>query len=251
MNLLSVAILSIVEGITEFLPISSTGHLILTTKLLGLPTTEFSKTFDIAIQLGAILAVVVLYFNKIMSNKSLIKNMLIGFTPTALVGFFLYPYIKGYLLGNTTVTLFSLFFGGIVLIFIDGAFKTKKTKNLNMWDYVLIGFFQSLSVVPGVSRAAATIIGGRVMGLDNIKATEFSFLLAIPTMFAATGYDLYKSASAFNSGDFVSLGVGFVLSFVFALATVSFLINFVKRHDFKVFGYYRIALALLFWLLVH
>jgi len=246
MEILHVVILSVVEGITEFLPVSSTGHLILTSKLLGIATTEFLKTFEIAIQLGAIMAVVVLYFKRFL-DLELDKKVLAAFLPTALVGFLLYPFIKGFLLGSSAVTLVSLFIGGLVLIFFKSEGKGLK---IGFKEAILIGAFQSLSVIPGVSRAAATIIGGLIVGLDRKKATEFSFLLAVPTMIAATGYDLYKSASLFSSTDFGFLAIGFALSFVFAAISVKFLISYVANHDFRLFGVYRIVLALLFWLLV-
>ncbi len=254
MNLFHVVILSVVEGLTEFLPISSTGHLILTSKLLSIPTTEFLKTFEIVIQLGAIMAVVFLYFRKLVSNIKLINKLIVAFLPTALVGFLLYPFIKGFLLGSTFTTLVSLFLGGLILIFIDKLIPNVENKkmdleNLSYKNAFLIGVFQSISVVPGVSRAAATIIGGLFGGLKRSEAVEFSFLLAVPTMFAASGYDLYKSAHLFNSQDFTYLTIGFVLSFLFAVIAIKFLVNFVKKNDFKVFGVYRIVLALLFWLL--
>ena len=247
MSFLHVLVLSIVEGLTEFLPISSTGHLILTSKLLGIGTTEFTKTFEIAIQLGAIMAVVVLYFRK-LTDFNLLKKLAVAFIPTAVVGFALYPFIKGFLLGSSTVTLWALLLGGIVLILFrkDNA----KTKEIGIRDALVIGAFQSISVIPGVSRAAATIIGGLVSGLDRKAATEFSFLLAVPTMFAATGYDLYKSVGILNSQNLPILALGFVFSFVFAVIAVKFLINYVKSHDFTIFGIYRIALAALFWLFV-
>jgi len=246
MNLLQVTILSIIEGLTEFLPISSTGHLILVSKILNLESSNFLKTFQIVIQSGAILAVVVLYFNKLVRNVNLIKKLIVAFIPAAIVGFMLYPFIKGFLLGSSSVTLWSLFLGGIILIFYKKENHDKK--DISYKDAFVIGVFQSLSVIPGVSRAAATIIGGLTTGLSRVQAVEFSFLLAIPTMFAVTGYDLYKSASLFSSQNYITLGVGFVLSFIFALIAVKFLINFIKKNDFTFFGVYRIILALLFWL---
>lgn len=252
MDWLHVTILSVIEGLTEFLPISSTGHLILASKVLGISETNFVKTFEVAIQSGAILAVVVLYFERLIRNMNLIKKLIVAFIPTAIVGFALYPFIKGFLLGSSSVTLWALSLGGIILIFIED-FIPKKVKIDNLEDLsygksFLIGVFQSISVIPGVSRAAATIIGGLFSGLNRSQAVEFSFLLAIPTMFAATGYDLYKSADLFDSQNFLTLGVGTVLSFIFAIVAVKFLINFVKRNDFKSFGVYRILLALAFWL---
>ena len=248
MNFLHVLVLSIVEGITEFLPVSSTGHLILTSKILGIETTDFLKTFEIAIQLGAIMAVVVLYFKRFLTDFDLYKKLLIAFIPTAIVGFVLYPFIKGFLLGSFSITLISLFLGGLILVFFNK--ENVKGKEIGFKEAFLIGAFQSVSVIPGVSRAAATIIGGLLVGLNRRKATEFSFLLAVPTMLAATGYDIYKSSSILNSQNLPSLAMGFALSFVFALLAVKLLIGYVEKHDFKVFGVYRIALSILYWVFV-
>jgi undecaprenyl-diphosphatase len=255
MSLLHVFILSIIEGVTEFLPISSTGHLILASKLLGIMETDFVKTFEIVIQLGAILAVVVLYFKKFISSFNLIKKLIVAFIPTAIVGFTLYPLIKGVLLGSSAITLNALFWGGIALIGIEWFLKRKKieAKSENQISYkqsLVIGAFQSLSVIPGVSRAAATIIGGLLTGLNRETATEFSFLLAVPTMIAASALDIYKSRQILMSGDLFSILIGTFFSFVFAMIAVKFLIGYVKKHDFTAFGVYRIVLAILFWVFV-
>ncbi len=255
MNLIHVIILSLTEGLTEFLPISSTGHMILVSKLLGLTETNFVKTFEIVIQLGAIMAIVVLYFKKFISSVNLLKKLFVAFLPTAVVGFTLYPFIKTFLLGSSAVTLNALFIGGIALIAIEWFLKRKKTeaKNPSEITYkqaLIVGTFQSFSVVPGVSRAAATIMGGLLTGLDRETATEFSFLLAVPTMFAATLLDIYKSRHMIAAGGSLSLFAGTVLSFLFAIIAVKFLIGYVKKHDFTAFGVYRIILAILFWIFV-
>ena len=230
----------------------------LVSKLLNINSTDFSKTFDIVIQLGAILAVVVLYFKKFF-DMELIKKLIIAFIPTGIVGVFLYPFIKNYLLGNSAVTLNALFWGGIALILIEFMFSKKKNKEgENNIDYTkisykkafAIGSFQCLSMIPGVSRAAATIIGGVTCGLNRSTATEFSFLLAVPTMIMASGYDLYKSRELISQGGFLTLAVGTILSFVFAMLAIKFLIGFFKKHDFKIFGVYRIILAVLFWIFI-
>jgi undecaprenyl-diphosphatase len=255
MSLLHVLILSIIEGVTEFLPISSTGHLILASKLLGIMETDFVKTFEIVIQLGAILAVVVLYFKKFISSFNLIRKLIVAFIPTAIVGFTLYPLIKEVLLGSSVITLNALFWGGIALIGIEWFLKRKKAEvktksEISYKQSLVIGTFQSLSVIPGVSRAAATIIGGLLTGLNRETATEFSFLLAVPTMIAASALDIYKSRQILMSGDLLSLLIGTFSSFVFAMLAVKFLIGYVKKHNFTVFGIYRIILALLFWISV-
>ena len=255
MTIFHAFVLSLIEGITEFLPISSTGHLILTSHLLGIFESNYVKTFEIVIQLGAILAVAVLYFKKFLSSFTLIKKLFVAFIPTAIVGFTLYPLIKDVLLGSSAITLNALFWGGVALIGVEWFLKRKKTKadktsEVSYRQALIIGTFQSLSVIPGVSRAAATIIGGLLTGLDRETATEFSFLLAVPTMFAATGYDLYKSRDFIAQGGTLALVVGTSLSFVFAVLAVKFLINYVKKHDFTAFGVYRIVLAALFWIFV-
>lgn len=256
MNFIHVLILSALEGLTEFLPISSTGHLILASKLLNIQTTNFTKTFEIVIQLGAILAIVVLYFKKFVTNLGLVKKLIVAFIPTAIVGFFLYPFIKNVLLGSSAITLNALFWGGVVIILVELLLKRKKVnqvtnnKEPSYRQALIIGTFQSLSVVPGVSRAAATIIGGLLTGLNRETATEFSFLLAVPTMFAATALDVYKSREMIVQGGVFTLFTGTVLAFFFAILAVTFLVNYVKKHDFTVFGIYRIALSILFWVFV-
>ncbi len=255
MSFIHVFILSAIEGFTEFLPISSTGHLILASTIMGINETDFVKTFEIVIQLGAILAIVVLYFKKYLSSWDLIKKLFTAFIPTAVVGFILYPFIKQVLLGSSAITLNALFWGGIALIGVEWFLKRKKkpAKNPTEITYnqaLIIGTFQSISIIPGVSRAAATIVGGLLTGLDRKTATEFSFLLAVPTMIAATALDIYKSRDMITQGGVLTLFAGSVLSFFFAIIAVKFLVNYVKKHDFTSFGVYRIALSILFWIFV-
>lgn len=260
MNLIQTLLLSIVEGITEFLPISSTGHLILTSHLLGIEQTEFVKSFEIIIQLGAILAVVVIYFKKLVPNKDWdlyeiqlrYKKILIAFLPTIIFGAFFYKYIKLYLIGNTTIVIWSLLIGGIVMLLFERFHKVSpKPFTLNPSAYLLIGLFQVLSMIPGVSRAFATIFGGMVVGMKKEEATEFSFFLAIPTMFAASALDLIKTdVSIWSTSDIKFLVLGFLFSFVTAYIVIKWLIKFVQNHNFNIFGWYRIALALIFIFLV-
>jgi undecaprenyl-diphosphatase len=255
MNMLDVLIFGIVEGITEFLPISSTGHLILTAKLLQISQTEFIKSFEIAIQLGAILAVVVLYWSKLIRDKEIWKRLLVAFIPAAFIGGGLYKIIKRYLLGNNEVVLWSLFIGGLFLIIFELFYREKEDavgelSSISYPQALAIGLFQSVAMIPGVSRAAATIIGGLVVGLKRKTIVEFSFLLAIPTMLAATALDLFKSAQVFKPEQFLSLGVGLAISFLVAIMAIKFLLNFIKHHSFLLFGVYRIAIALVFWLIV-
>lgn len=256
MTLAHTFILSLVEGITEFLPISSTGHLILASKLLNLPQTEFVKSFEIAIQLGAIMAVAVLYYRKLIENKKLYPRILAAFLPSAIIGFILYKFIKQYLIGDSRIVLVSLFIGGILLIILEKILaKTKIRKNLTIEELgvkpcLMIGLAQTVSMIPGVSRAAATIIGGMSVGLSRQSAVEFSFLLAVPTMAAAAGLDLIKSYQYFSTQDIGILIIGFILSFISARMAVAWLIKFMKNHSLAAFGVYRIILAVAFWIFI-
>lgn len=251
MTYLQAFILSLVEGITEFLPVSSTGHLILASHLLGLAQTEFLKSFEIIIQLGAILAVVVLYWRTLLSSRRLLLRVLIAFIPTGLIGFFAYPLVKGFLLGNLQIVIVSLALGGILMLALEDFFsqrkRQKKIKDLSLVQVFLIGVAQSLALVPGVSRAMVTIFAGLGVGLNRKSATEFSFLLAIPTMMGATGLDLVKVGFSFTRQEYLVLLVGFWGAFLAALLTVKALIGFVKKHSFRLFAFYRIILAFVFW----
>ncbi len=256
MDLVNAILLSIVEGVTEFLPVSSTGHLILASRLIPVPQTEFVKSFEIIIQLGAILAVVVLYWRSLLINFEIGKRVFVAFVPTAIVGLALYKVIKTFLLGNTSVTLWSLLIGGIILIVLELLYKEKEhhlaqVEKLPLKKAFLIGLAQSLSVIPGVSRAAATIMGGLFLGLKRESAVQFSFLLAVPTMLAATLLDIVKMDFAFTADETTALVVGLVGSFVVALITVKFFLKYIQNHTFIGFGIYRIVVALLFWLFVH
>lgn len=249
MNLIQTLLLSVIEGITEFLPISSTGHMILASKLLNIPQTEFVKSFEIIIQLGAILAIVVIYFKKLVLslNWNLYKKILIAFLPSAVFGLFLYKYIKLYLIGNTTVVVWSLLIGGVIMLLFERFYKPVH-RSLFTVHYLVVGLFQVLSMIPGVSRAFATIFGGMVVGMKKEEATEFSFLLAIPTMAAASGLDLIKTdLSVWTNSNITTLLIGFLVSFVTAYIVVKWLIKFVQNHNFNIFGWYRIILALLFF----
>jgi undecaprenyl-diphosphatase len=253
MNIVQVLILSVVEGFTEFLPVSSTGHLILASKLLGISPTDFTKSFEIVIQMGAICSVIVLYVKYVLENPKIIPKILVSFIPTSIIGLILYSFIKKVLLEDVNVTLITLFVGGIVIILLEKIHKPKDTdiKSVDSLSYpkaFLIGVIQSLSVVPGVSRAAATIFGGLFLGLDRKTAVEYSFLLAVPTMTAATALDLYKSAGSFNQSDFGILAIGFAASFVVAILAIKLLLNLVKKNSFIGFGIYRIVITIIFFL---
>jgi undecaprenyl-diphosphatase len=252
MDFLHVFLLALVEGLTEFIPVSSTGHMILAASLFGIPESEFLKTFEIAIQLGAIMAVVVLYWKRFFQGLDLYVKLAIAFIPTGIVGLLAYKTIKT-LLFNPTVVAVSLIAGGIVLILVDKwvekrASKWETTESVSYKNAFFIGLIQCVSMIPGVSRAAATILGGVVNGFDKKQATEFSFLLAVPTMAAATGYDLLKNARAFTSGELQALGLGLVLAFVSALLAIRVFIRLVEKFGFAGFGWYRIVVGVLFLL---
>lgn len=252
-NLLLIAlILGIVEGVTEFLPISSTGHLIIAGQLLGF-TGEKAKVFIIAIQFAAILAVVYEYRVRLghtvttltsdPASQRLAVNLMAGFMPAAVLGFLFYDQIKGYLF-NPIVVASALVIGGVLILWAERRTHVVRTETLDDLTWrraLLIGFAQALAMIPGTSRSAATIIGGLFLGLSRKTAAEFSFFLAIPTMFAATVYDLYRNWALFDMGDVPLFLVGGVASFVSALIAVRTLIKFLSRHSFAVFAWYRIA----------
>jgi undecaprenyl-diphosphatase len=254
MDFFQAFILSVVEGITEFLPISSTGHLILTSQLLGIPQSDFVKTFEIVIQSGAIAAVVFLYWRKLLVDRETLKRVIVAFIPTGILGLVLYKFVKDILLGNSLITVISLFWGGIAIILMENYFKNHprqaKLEKLSYPQVLTIGLFQSLSMIPGVSRSAATIIGSMFLGMGREAAVEFSFLLAIPTMGAATGLDLIKNLDLLTSANLSILFFGFIVSFIVALLVVKWFIKFVQRSNLIVFGAYRIFVALAFLLLV-
>lgn len=251
MDILSSFILGVIEGITEFLPISSTGHLILASKLLHLEQNSFLKSFEIIIQLGAILSVVVIYWKSFL-KISILKKLFVAFLPTGIIGLALYKFIKTYLIGSETVVLWALALGGIVLIVFELMHKEREDAAASIDEITykqsfFIGLFQALAIIPGTSRSASTIVGGLLLGLKRTIIVEFSFLLAVPTMLAASGLDLVKNASDFSLSQFGSLAVGFVTSFVVAYFSVKFLLGYVRRHNFIPFGIYRIMLAVVFW----
>jgi undecaprenyl-diphosphatase len=254
MDLFSALLLGIVEGITEFLPISSTGHLILASDLLGIVQDDFFKSFEVIIQLGAILSVVALYWKSFL-NIEVLKRLLIAFIPTGILGLAFYKFVKANLLDNEQVVLWALLIGGVCIIVFELLYKEPKESETPVASFslkhsFLIGLFQAIAIVPGTSRSAATIIGGLLLGLPRVSVVEFSFLLAVPTMLAASGLDIAQSASSFSLDQFWILATGFIVSFVVALFSIKFLLKFVRKHTFIPFGIYRILLALLFWMVI-
>ena len=242
MTFLEVFILAFIEGLTEFIPVSSTGHLILTSAALNIPNSDFIKAFNVIIQFGAILAVVYVYWKKLKWDYEFYKNVTLAFIPTAILGF-LFKNKVDELMESTAVVAYALIVGGLVLIWIDSLFKNRPNKELNSKSSLLIGVFQSIAMIPGVSRSAATIIGGQVFGLTREKAAEFSFILAIPTLGAATVYKLWKIRDIIESQHLMNLSLGVFLSFIFSVLAIKFFISFVTKYGFKLFGYYRIVLG--------
>lgn len=250
MTIIHAALLGIVEGLTEFLPVSSTGHLVIASHFLGIPETEFLKSFEIVIQLGAILAVVALYFRRILSSRDLWKRVIAGFVPTAVIGYVLYKFVKTFLIGNIAVVAWSLIIGGIVLVAFERWYGKRKRhgkrlEDLNYREAILIGCAQAVAVVPGVSRSAATIVGGLAQDISREAIVEFSFLLAVPVIAAAAFLDLVKTPVRFAGSEWGMLAVGTVVSFLVAVFAIKYFLDYVKTNTFERFGYYRIALGII------
>lgn len=252
MNIFDVVILSIIEGITEFLPISSTGHLILASSLLGIEQDSFLKSFQVIIQLGAILAVLALFWRKFLDYKLLLK-LAVAFVPTGICGLFLYTFIKSLFHPHTVV--YMLIIGGILFIILELFLKNNPSKvnSLESISYkkaFYIGCFQALAMIPGTSRSGSTIFGGLLLKLNRKIATEFSFLLAVPTMFVASGYDIYKNMDSFTMQNFYFILFGLFLTFIFAVFAIKVLLKFISNFSYISFGVYRIIVGLLFYFIV-
>lgn len=255
MDFFQAIILSVVEGISEFLPISSTGHLILASSIMKVSQTNFVKDFEIIIQLGAILAIVFIYWNSLYKSVEVWKKVITAFIPTGIIGFLLFKFIKSFLLGNLYVTLISLLVGGILLIILELIYKEKehhagKIEDISYLNAFLIGVCQSIAVIPGVSRSAATIVGALFLGTKRKAAVEFSFLLAVPTMLAASALDIVKSNFSYSLNEWSIMLTGFIGSFIVAYIVVKWFLKFVQTHTFIPFGIYRIAAAIVFYLIV-
>lgn len=249
MTIIDAAILGTVEGLTEFLPVSSTGHLIMMSKLLGIEQTEGQKSFEIIIQLGAILAVLGVYMRKIISDKDLMLKLAIAFIPTGALGFLLYKHIKTLFVPSTVA--YMLILGGVLFIILEKLYKPKEhhiteTSQMTIKHAIFIGFAQSLAMIPGTSRSGATIIGGLLSGLNRKLAVEFSFLLALPTMIVATFYDIFKNRDTLVVDDWNAIIVGFGVAFVVAIFAVKTFLRLVSRFSFVPFGIYRIVVGVLF-----
>lgn len=247
MSILESIILAIIEGITEFLPVSSTGHMIIGSSLMGIADDPFTKMFTVAIQFGAILSVVVLYWKRFFQSWSFYFKILLGFIPAVVFGLLLKDTIDA-MLERVDVVGYTLLAGGIFFLVVDRIFHTDRlTENEVTYPKAFkIGFFQVIAMIPGVSRSAATIIGGLSQGLTKKTAAEFSFFLAVPTMFGATllsMFNFYRDGGTFGQNEVVALIIGNIVAFLVAMAAIKSFINFLTRRGFKVFGYYRIIVG--------
>ena len=259
MNLIQSIIIAIIEGITEYLPVSSTGHMIITSSIMGIQKNEFVKLFEIAIQLGAILAVVVLYWKKFFdfSKWQFYLKLIVAVIPALVLGKLFSDKIDVLLESPTTVAI-SLIVGGIVLLFIDKFFKNPTItteENISYKKGFIIGVWQCIAMIPGVSRSAASIIGGMSQKLTRTVAAEFSFFLAVPTMTAATGYKLLKTFQTHpevlrDSSNIALLLIGNIVAFIVALLAIKFFIGYLQKHGFKLFGWYRIVVGLIVLILL-
>ena len=257
MTLFQSIVIAIVEGLTEFLPVSSTGHMIIAERLLHVTETDFVKVFTVAIQLGAILSVIVLYWKKFFdfSKWQFYVKLIIGVIPAIILGFLFSKKIDAMLDSATTVAV-ALLVGGIILLFVDKLFTRPRIHSeaeIKPKNAFIIGIWQCLAMIPGVSRSAASIIGGMQQKLTRSEAAEFSFFLAVPTMLAATGYKLlkyYKESGGFSKEEIKLLAVGNIVAFIVAIIAIKFFINFVKKYGFKVWGVYRIIVGVVLLLLI-
>jgi undecaprenyl-diphosphatase len=255
MNTLQAIILAIIEGITEFLPVSSTGHMIIASSFFGIAHDEFTKLFTIVIQLGAILSVVVLYFKRFFQSLDFYFKLLVAFIPAVVLGLLLSDFIDG-LLENPVTVAVSLLIGGFILLKVDQWFNhttTENEKEITYGQAFKIGLFQCLAMIPGVSRSGASIVGGMSQKLSRTSAAEFSFFLAVPTMLGATVkkcYDYYKDGFVLSDDQINYLIIGNIVAFIVALLAIKTFIGFLTKNGFKVFGYYRI-LAGIILLIIH
>ncbi len=244
MTLFQATVIGIVEGITEFLPISSTGHMIITEKLLGVNIDDFTKAFTVNIQFGAILSVVVLYWRRFLQSWTFYQKLFVAFLPAAVIGLLLGNFIDT-LLDDVMVVAITMLLGGILLLFVDKWFsRDNPDQEVTYPKAFKIGFWQCIAMIPGVSRSAATIVGGMQQKLNRTNAAEFSFFLAVPTMAAASAYKLLKDYKHINSDNLGILILGNIIAFVVAMVAIKTFITFLQKHGFKVFGWYRIVVGL-------
>ena len=258
MTWLEAILLAIVEGITEFLPVSSTGHMIITAALTKMKADDFFKVFIVAIQLGAIASVVVLYWKRFFQSLDFYFKLFVGFVPAVIVGLLLKKYIDA-LLERVDVVAFALLIGGVILLFVDKWFaknelKPNESQHINYQTAFWIGCFQCIAMLPGISRSAATIIGGLTQGLNRKTSAEFSFFLAVPTMFAATAKSLWDSKEIFlaqGQAEWQLLILGNAVAFVVAMLAIKFFIGFLTKYGFRFFGWYRIIIGIILLALIY
>ncbi len=250
MTLFQSVVIAVVEGITEFLPISSTGHMIITEALLGMNIDDFTKAFTVNIQFGAILSVVVLYWKRFLQSWTFYQKLFVAFLPAAVIGFLANDLIDK-LLESVMVVSITMLVGGVLLLFVDKWFnKEKVNQEVTYPNAIKIGFWQCIAMIPGVSRSAASIIGGMQQKLSRTNAAEFSFFLAVPTMAAASGYKLFKlvlhpDGVSMLKENLTTLLIGNVIAFIVAMIAIKTFITFLQKHGFKVFGWYRIVVGLI------
>jgi undecaprenyl-diphosphatase len=250
MTIFQAIVIAVVEGITEFLPISSTGHMIITEALLGMNIDEFTKAFTVNIQFGAILSVVVLYWKRFLQSWTFYQKLFIAFLPAAVIGFLAGDFIDSLLESVMTVAVMMLL-GGVLLLFVDKWFnKEAENQEVNYPTALKIGFWQCIAMIPGVSRSAATIIGGMQQKLSRTNAAEFSFFLAVPTMAAASAYKLLKDYKQITVENIDILIIGNIIAFLVAMIAIKTFITFLQKHGFNVFGWYRIVVGLVLIILL-
>ena len=250
MHIFQAIIIAIVEGITEFLPVSSTGHMIITQKLLGIEPDAFVKLFTVNIQFGAILSVIILYWKRFFQSFDFYVKLFVAFLPAAFLGFLFSGYIDR-MLESVLVVAISLVLGGVILLFVDSWFnEPSEDQKITFPKAFIIGLFQTIAMIPGVSRSAATIVGGLTQKLSRKNATEFSFFLAVPTMFAASAYEMIKSYKAIQPQHINVLIIGNVVAFLVAMLAIKGFVAFLTRHGFKIFGYYRIIVGAIILILL-
>lgn len=254
MTLFESIIIAIVEGITEYLPVSSTGHMIIASSLLGIHKDEFTKLYEVAIQLGAILAVVVLYWRKFFdfSKWQFYVKLIIAVIPALILGKLFSDTIDAMLESPTTVAI-SLLLGGIILLFVDKIFNNpvvEREEDISYKNAFIIGIWQCIAMIPGVSRSASSIIGGMQQKLTRKLAAEFSFYLAVPTMFAATGYKLIQGYDTFTTQHIQLLVIGNIVAFIVAIIAIKFFISFLQKYGFRLFGWYRIVAGIILLILI-
>ncbi len=256
MTIFLALILGVVEGLTEFFPVSSTGHLIFLSQLFQIPETDSIKLFQVFIQFGAVLAILVLYWKDILRERKIISSAIVGFIPAMIIGFVLYKIIKDFLFGNLIVVGFALVVGGVLIFIFEKYHASREVDESKIKDRIpnnkeafIIGLAQALAVIPGTSRSLMTVLSGLSLGFKRERIVFFSFVLSIPTIGAASLYDLYKTSAVITSGDVLFLAVGFLSAFLVSLFVLKVFLGYVKNNSFKIFGFYRIFLGLLILLL--